>query len=146
MRLYQAIHAANEAGRFGLILYTVPNFPDPQSFDETVALIDQSPFVSILESTVPVSSGFSAHANETIVAAHRIASRSTKGGAWTTALRRPHQPQLCVLYRATVEELGYAGFLREYRTLFNGVLLEWDEPDSEPYVEPSAAADVELVQ
>jgi tryptophan synthase alpha subunit len=51
-----------------------------------------------------------------------------------------------VLYRETFDTYGFDGFLREYGWMFDGVLLEWDEPDSRPYLGAASRHGVELVQ
>jgi tryptophan synthase alpha subunit len=140
MRLSEAIAKGNAAGRFGLLLYSIPNFPDPESYRQTIDLLNKAEELSILETTVPVTRRFSAHANQTIVRAHRQAAQF-----WG---REPHPvvnvPELCVLYRQTVEELGFRAALAAHR--FQGALLEWDEPAPAPYAEAAREAGVELVQ
>jgi tryptophan synthase alpha subunit len=59
---------------------------------------------------------------------------------------RPSKPSLCVLYRETYDRHGFDGVLREYGRMFDGVLLEWDEPDSRPYLGAAQDHDIELVQ
>ena len=76
MSLYNAIKSANVAGRMGLIVYTIPGFPSPAVFKRVERLLEQSEGVSIVETTIPVTGGFSDHANEFIIEAHKIPSFS----------------------------------------------------------------------
>ena len=65
-RLYDAIELANTEGRLGLVLYPVPFFPNPTVYAETMDLLGRTPFVSGIETTIPVRNGFSDHANNII--------------------------------------------------------------------------------
>jgi hypothetical protein len=139
MILSQAIAAAQEQGRLGLLLYAVPHFPDPEGYAGIVEVLNSTRELSVLETTIPVTGGFSPHANRLIVAAHRQAA--VFHGAPLPAVGAL---QLCVLYRDTVEQVGFAAVLRRFR--YPGVLLEWDEPDPAPYAAAAAALGTELIQ
>jgi tryptophan synthase alpha subunit len=143
MILHKAIEDANASGRLGLILYDIPNFPDPDSYAATMEMLGRTEAVSIVEIAVPVTTGFSGHANETIREAHLLAARHND---LLRSMPRPAKPSLCVLYRETYDDLGFDGVLDEYGRLFDGVLLEWDEPDSRPYLERARKRGMELVQ
>jgi tryptophan synthase alpha subunit len=143
-KLHEAIEGANHEGRLGLIVYTVSGFPTPAAYADVLGRLDRRREVSILETTIPASGGYSDHANETIVRAHRIACDNAAGLG-----RQPKTstPQLSVLYRQTVEELGLPGVIDRLAGVVSGVLLEWDERDqSETYRAAFASADIELVE
>lgn len=142
MRLHSALSQANRNNRLGLIVYVVPNFPDPDTYNAIVEVLNQTPAVSVVETTIPVATGFSAHANATIIEAHRTAGLYP-GVVPAVA---PRQPTLCVLYRATCDELGFRGVLERHRGCFDGLLLEWEEPDGEPYRATASEFGLELIQ
>ena len=145
MVLHEAIARANRAGRRGLILYTVPGYPNPSAYDEVVDLMEQEECVSILETTIPVSAGFSDHANDVIREAHRAAVIGLKAAA--PRARPGGKPRLAVLYRATVEEHGPAGALELLRGKASGLILEWEERENgRHYREASRGAGLELVE
>lgn len=146
MRLHRAIAEANASARLGLVLYLIPNFPDPKQYGEIVDLLAGYDEVSVAELTIPVREGFSSHANATIRRAHELAARAGTTPALIKGWPRPKQPTMCVLYEQTVREFGYEATLEATRGYFDGVLLEWDEPDSEPYLPASRRLGVELIQ
>jgi tryptophan synthase alpha subunit len=139
MKLSQEIAAAQQQGRLGLLLYAVPHFPDPEAYAAIIEVLNATPELSILETTIPVRRGFSPHANPLIVEAHRQAAAFH--GAPLPAVGAP---QLCVLYRDTVEQEGFREVLQRFR--YPGVLLEWDEPDPAPYAATATALGIELIQ
>jgi tryptophan synthase alpha subunit len=143
MLLHHAIAEANAAGRLGLILYDVPNFPDPDEYAATLEILGQMEHVSIIETTIPVTTGFSNHANQVIRHAHLTGA---KHNHLLDSMPRPLKASLCVLYRQTCDTLGFEGVLAEYGKMFDGLLLEWDEPDSAPYLSVARAHGAELVQ
>lgn len=143
MRLYQAIAQANDKGRLGLILYTIPNFPDPKTYSATLSFLEEEDSVSIVETTIPVHQGFSDHANETIKAAHLKAAPFTPADGSLPQIRKP---SLCVLYKDSIERQSFEAVMKQYRGAFDGLLLEWDEPEDAEYVETAHRHDVELVQ
>ena len=145
MILHDAIANANRAGRRGLILYAIPGYPDVDTYESVVDLMEENDEISILETTIPVTSGFSAHANDVIREAHRIASRNLMRAA---PRQRPFaKPRLAVLYRATVEAHGVAAALALLRGNAEGLLLEWDEHENtDSYREAAAHAGIELVE
>lgn len=143
MMLGEAVAKANEAGRFGLILYTIPNFPDPEVYARTLKLLDSRAAVSIVETTIPVGQGFSDHANDTIINAHLQAVQHDSLPA------RPEKPTLCVLYKGSLENSDLESFdqvLGETRDQFEGLILEWSEDDEGPWVRSANSHQVELVQ
>lgn len=146
MRLYQAIDDANSAGRRGLIFYTIPNYPDPAAYAACVDYLNQRLEVSIVETTIPVSDGFSPYASEVIRAAHRAAARFTPDEDALLRAPRARQPQICVLYEQTEQRLGFRGVLQRFAGLYDGVLLEWSQPDDAPHVAACQQAGVEFIQ
>jgi tryptophan synthase alpha subunit len=139
MKLSTEIGVAREQGRLGLLLYAVPHFPDPDAYAATIEVLNATRELSILETTIPVRRGFSPHANALIVAAHRTAASFHE-----IPLPAVDVPQLCVLYRDTMEREGFREVLQRFR--WPGVLLEWDELDPAPYAATAAAVGTELIQ
>ena len=142
MKFHHAIEKANQNGRLGLIIYVVPNYPDPSQFGTVLSLLDSSGFVSIIETTIPTSDGFSDHANDAIRRAHIEASRHTSAAPLT----RPVKPALCVLYKGTVEKSSFEQVLIDNKDAWEGLILEWSEENEAPYVETANRHGMELVQ
>jgi tryptophan synthase alpha subunit len=142
MILHNAIEKANAKGNLGLILYVIPNFPNPKTFQSALTILEQSEAVSILESTYPTTQGYSEHANDTIRRAHLKACEYQ-----SPDLRiRTRKPTLLVLYRGTLQFSSFESFLRDRQGDFDGLILEWSEPDEQTYVDASNRQGVELVQ
>lgn len=146
MTLNEAIEQPNRRNQLGLIPFTIPGFPSCAEHDAIVRMLDRNASVSIVETTIPVSGGFSPHANQMIRRAHRVASAH----GVTMPTRRRYgvgKPRLYVLYRQTVIRLGFDEVLRRLRGHANGVLLEWNErrKDAE-YAAACRSAGIELVQ
>ncbi|WP_437487593.1 tryptophan synthase subunit alpha [Sorangium sp. So ce1014] len=146
MRLSRAIDEANRARRMGLVLYTIPNFPDPGSSRAILDDLCRRPAVSIVETTFAVDDSFSDHANETIRDAHRIASRHESDYRGILSMFPIEKPSLCVLYQRTGHEHTFERVARDMSGRIDGVLLEWNEPEIERYHEAATRAGVELVQ
>ncbi len=142
MKFHNAIEKANQEGRQGLIIYVVPNYPDPSQFENILSQLDAANFVSIIETTIPTSDGFSNHANNTIKRAHIEACRYTAA----IPLRRPTTPALCVLYKGTVEKSSFEQVLIDNKGAWEGLILEWSEENEAPYVETANRHGMELVQ
>lgn len=104
MRLHQAISAANAQDRLGLIVYAIPNFPAPAVYHEVLHLLTEESVVSIIETTLPVTRGFSEHANGHIVQAHRVAASYGQDWQELIAALLIGKPLLCVLYRDSAEQ------------------------------------------
>ena len=144
MSLYSAIKSANVAGRMGLIVYTIPGYPSPAVFKRVERLLEQSEGVSIVETTIPVTGGFSDHANEFIIEAHKIASFS---GTTLESPPGPRKPRLCVLYRQTMEDCGFREALARLHGRAEGLIVEWDErEENAQYCYACESAGIELVQ
>ena len=144
MILHNAIESANAAGRLGLILYTIPGYPSPGVYRAVEEFLDQSEGVSIIETTVPVTSGFSSHANEIITEAHRTAASSP---ASLKPLSWPRKPRLCVLYQQTVQDHGFPGSLARLRGQAEGLIIEWEDRENNlQYCHACASVGIELVQ
>lgn len=138
---WQAMHEANARGRLGLIVYLVPGFPSVAQHDDTLSLLEATPEVSIIETTIPVTGDFSHYANETIRAAH------TTGAAAGGKPRKLTKPSLCVLYQQSVIEAGGPGALLDaHAGLFDGLICEWSNPDEATYVEVGNQRGLEVVQ
>jgi len=146
MSLNLAIKEANNKGVLGLMVYVIPNFPDPDIYQETLEILNDNPYVTIIEITFPVTSCFSEFANTTIQNAHRKAALFADGASVLETLQPFKKPTVCVLYRETFEKLGYETILKKIQGKIDGLLFEWDIPDIENYVQVSEHYDVELVQ
>ena len=146
LRLFNAIEEANRAGRLGLILYTIPNFPNPDGFRAILEELSRRPAVSIIEMTFAVDGAFSDHANETIRDAHRKAVTYESDYRKVLAAYEYGKPSLCVLYQKTVTDHSFPRVVQEMSQRVDGVLLEWSEDEHQSYFEHSHRAGVELVQ
>lgn len=142
MIFHQAITEANRNGRLGLILYAIPNFPDIESFRKIWRILNDCSFVSIIETTLPVQTGFSPHANETIREAHRQSLHSSSPLCDLPS----NKPTLCVLYQSTLDDQSFEVFASKAKDRFNGLILEWSESDESPYVEIANRYGLELTQ
>lgn len=145
MQLHDAIAAANAQGRLGLIVYVIPNYPTPTISQEVLHLLAIDPVVSVIEMTIPVTRGFSDHANSTIVTAHHLAA--SFGQAWHAMLTTlpTAKPLLCVLYRASAETLGWTTLLQAFAGRIAGILPEWDEDHPAPYAHSAHCYQIEFV-
>jgi tryptophan synthase alpha subunit len=99
--------------------------------------------VSIIENTIPVTKGFSDHANATIRAAHTAATRNATDAM---VYERWTKPSLCVLYQSTSDEMTFEGVCKRASGIFDGMILEWSEPNEKPYVDIANKHGIELVQ
>lgn len=144
--LNAATHKANEGGALALMIYAIPNYPDPATYREILAILQEHPAVTIIETAFPVSSGFSRMANDTIQDAHRQASRFQAGAAVLDALQPFAKPSVCVLYRETFETLGYDTVLRKMQGKIDGFLFEWLLPSLDEYADAYERYGIELVQ
>jgi tryptophan synthase alpha subunit len=143
VNLSEPFHQAKKQGRLGLIVYTIPGFPTADDSNAILAWLQREDAVSIIENTIPVTKGFSDHANATIRAAHTAA---TKNATEAMVYERWTKPSLCVLYQSTAEEMGFEGVCRRASGLFDGMILEWSEPNEKPYVDIANRHGIELVQ
>jgi tryptophan synthase alpha subunit len=146
MKLFQAIDEANQAGRMGLIVYTIPNFPDPVASRAIMEGLNRRLAVSIVETTFAVDASFSDHANATIRDAHRTAFQHERDHRRILAAYPMKKPSLCVLYEGTAQQHTFEHIALDMGGRMDGVLLEWNESDIESYHELSRRAGVELVQ
>ncbi len=143
MNLSEPFRKAKKEGRLGLIVYTIPGFPNVNESDDILAWLQKENAVSIIENTIPVTRGFSDHANDTIRAAHTAAAaHATPDRVYA----RWSKPSLCVLYRSTSDELTFEGVCQRASGLFDGMILEWSEPQEKPYVDIADRYGIELVQ
>ncbi|UCG88763.1 MAG: tryptophan synthase subunit alpha [Gemmatimonadota bacterium] len=140
--LNHAIAAANKDGRLGLILYTIPGFPSTPDYLATLELLNESAAVSAIETTIPVTAGFSEHANEVIRQAHMRAASCPQ----LASMPRPSKPAICVLYQSTSDTVGFESLLVSTLGQFEGLVLEWSEPEAARYTATARKHGVELVQ
>lgn len=143
MNLSEPFHQAKKNGRLGLIVYTIPGFPSTADSNEIIGWMQNEDAVSIIENTIPVTTGFSDHANATIRAAHTAA---TKNATEAMVYERWTRPSLCVLYQSTADEMTFAGVCKRASGIFDGMILEWSEPNEKPYVDIANQHGIELVQ
>jgi tryptophan synthase alpha subunit len=152
MKLFQAIEQANQKGKMGLILYTIPNFPNPSQYQEIHDYLLNQSFVSIVETTFPVKESFSDHANATIVSAHQMASQHGNDVDGILDQYPFSKASLCVLYRQSVDSIGFEKLMKKMSGRVDGIVLEWSEPEENKYSQYAyyeqiaSAYDVELVQ
>ncbi|HYO65950.1 MAG TPA: tryptophan synthase subunit alpha [Archangium sp.] len=146
MRLFEAIEEANQEGRLGLILYTVPNYPNPAEFRSILAELSRRRAVSVVEMTFAVNDSFSDHANETIRNAHRQAFTYEEDYRKVLAAYRYDKASLCVLYQKTATDHSFGRVVQEMSGQIDGVLLEWNEDEHQSYFDHCGRAGVELVQ
>jgi tryptophan synthase alpha subunit len=146
MKLSLAIDDANRRGRLGLVVYTVPSFPDPWASSALLEDLERRPAVSIVEMTFAVDEAFSEHANDTIRTAHRAALRHAPEPRRILSAYPLAKPSLCVLYQRTVREFSFEGVVSDMQGRVDGMLLEWSEAEIERYDAIARRAGVELVQ
>ncbi|MEZ4732220.1 MAG: tryptophan synthase subunit alpha [Caldilineaceae bacterium] len=144
--LYDAVQATNDQGALALMLYAIPNFPDPDSYQEILHLLNGHPAVTIIETTFPVTAKFSEFANQTIQQAHQQATAFADDWTLLERLQPFAKPSVCVLYRETLEKWGYETILEKIQGKIDGILFEWEVPAIETYVEPSNRYGIELIQ
>lgn len=142
----QALRDANAAGRLGLILYAVPGFPDPGTYQAVIDHLAARPSLSVLETTFPVTDRFSGYANTTIRAAHKVASANCDDISVIDHLRAFPKPVILVLYRATFDDYGFEPVLDRCNDTIDGLLFEWDIGPTELYVAPALRREMELIQ
>jgi tryptophan synthase alpha subunit len=143
MQLSAPFFLARHQGRLGLIVYTIPGFPTVDDSDAILRFLQEHDAVSVIENTIPVTHGFSDHANATIRAAHTAAA---KNATEAMIYERWSKPSLCVLYRSTADAVGFEQVCARASGIFDGMILEWSEPNEKPYVEIAARHGIELVQ
>lgn len=131
--LTPVIKEANRQGRLGLIVYLVPGYPDLQRYDDARKTIEEKDFITIIETTVPVTDDFST-ASEAIIKAHLTASEVLKGNL-TSSMVKTHKPNFAVLYRQTVDRMGLDGFLKQFAPVLNAGILEWEDHDEPHYAD-----------
>src|SRR5262249_21971520 len=105
-------------------------FPSPAEHAAAVAELEHEPRVSVIETTSPVTSGFSDHANDTIRAAHRAGAAALGDPPLVRPPDAGRKPRLFVLYRRTVEKLGLAELLRRLLGAVAGLVVEWEDREA----------------
>ncbi|MCW5212201.1 tryptophan synthase subunit alpha [Desulfobulbus sp. TB] len=141
-----AVKEANDRGALALMIYAIPNFPDPDTYQDILAILHENPCVTIIETTFPVTSRFSEFANQTIQNAHLQAAQFKDGLSVMETLQPFKKPTVCVLYRETYEKLGYEAILQKIQGKIDGLLFEWVIPDVEAYAYSFERYSIELVQ
>jgi tryptophan synthase alpha subunit len=144
-KLNRAVKAANDRGDLALMIYVIPNYPDPETYAKTLAVLNASPYVSIIEMTLPVTSAFSDFANETIREAHKRAASFGHGAELAGSLMPFEKPAICVLYQELYERLGYDALLRKLEGKVDGVTFEWIVPDLKAHAYSYDRFGVELI-
>jgi tryptophan synthase alpha subunit len=143
MQLSAPFVHARQQGRLGLIVYTIPGFPTVHDSRAILRFLQDTDAVSVIENTIPVTHGFSDHANAIIRAAHTAAAQHA---THDMVYERWSKPSLCVLYRSTADEQGFEVVCARASGIFDGMILEWSEPNEKPFVEIAARHGIELVQ
>lgn len=144
--LNKAIDKANTRGRLALILYTIPNFPNPNTYQDILAMLHENPYVTIIETTFPVTSQFSEFANQTIQNAHQQAAEFNDDLSVMETLKPFKKPTICVLYQETFNKLGYDTILQKIQGKIDGLLFEWIIPNIETYTYSFERYGIELIQ
>ncbi len=144
--LNAAVHEANAEGRLALMLYAIPNYPNPDTYQDILSILNTHPAISIIETTFPVTSGFSKMANATIQAAHQQAAQFGTGLPYLETLHGFQKPSISVLYRETFETIGYDTVLQAMQGKIDGFLFEWLIPEVENYAYSYDRYGIELVQ
>lgn len=124
-KLSNAIGAANEQNRLGLILFAIPGFPDLEGYRAIINMLEQRACVSIIEHTLPVDHGYET-ANATIIQAHHTAMRELNEEV-SADLLQTTVPNFLVLYQHTIEAQGLSAFLDVYGSVIDGLVPEWDD-------------------
>ncbi len=145
-RLNTAVQQANQQGQLALMIYAIPNFPDPETYQEILAVLESHPAVTLIETTLPVSSGFSKYANPLIRQAHTQAVQYGDGSSLLKDLRPFAKPSVLVLYQQTLEAVGYQPLLAQLQGKIDSVLFEWDVPGIANYAQQSVSYGIELIQ
>lgn len=145
-RIHHAVQQANQQGHLALMIYAIPNFPDPKTYQEILAVLEAHPAVTLIETTAPVSDRFSDFANSVIRQAHIQAVQYGDGISLLNDLQPFGKPSVFVLYRQTLETLGYQPLLEKLQGKIDSVLFEWEVANAEDYVQPSVSHDIELIQ
>ncbi len=143
--LSTSIKDANNKRALGLMIYTIPNFPDPETYEKTLSILNQNPYVSIIETTFPVTSKFSEYANVTIQNAHKQASEYVDGISFLDSFKPFQKPSIAVIYQETFNKVGFETILKRIQGKIDGILFEWDIPDFEKYFDLSKQYQVELI-
>lgn len=144
--LSTAVQKANRQGNLALMIYAIPNFPDPETYKEILNLLETHPSVTLIETTLPVSNGFSNFANSVIRNAHTHAVQYGDGISLLKDLRPFTKPSVLVLYQQTLDALGYQPLLAKIQGKIDGVLFEWDAHGMDDYAKQSEAFGIELIQ
>ena len=146
MRSVTAIDRANRAGRMGLVVYTIPNFPNPSEYKRISALLLSDPSVTVIETTIPVDRGFSPHANSTIKRSHQVASQYSVNLTQFVKTVSSKKPHICVFYKHSHDSIGFNEFVRTTSSKLDGILLEWNERNEKPYEAISKKNGVEFIK
>lgn len=140
-----AIREANRIGNLGLIIYSIPNFPDPETYQSVIASLASNSHVSVLETTFPVADRYSEYANETIRHAHHVALKHGSGLESIDHLRSLSKPKICVLYQATYEDEGFSRILQHSSGNLDGLLFEWEVEKEADFDHQCQQHQIELV-
>ena len=144
--LNAAVKEVNNKGNLALMIYAIPNFPDPDTYQKTLDILNNNPHVTIIETTFPVTNQFSEYANKTIQKAHLQAAKFADGQSMLEKLQAFHKPSVCVLYQETFDALGYETVLQKMQGKIDGLLFEWILPDVENYAYSFERYGIELIQ
>jgi len=145
-RLNIAVQQANQQGYLALMIYAIPNFPDPETYQEILAVLETHPAVTLIETALPVSDNFSKFANPVIRQAHAQAVQYGDEISLLKDLQPFVKPSVLVLYQQTLENIGYQPLLAKLQHKIDGVLFEWEAQGMDHYAQQSLAYGIELVQ
>lgn len=140
--LSYSVKQARQRGRLGLTIYVVPGFPNMDFYSRVRDYLEDCDFVSIVETAVPVKSGFSEYANDVIKQAHKIAFDNVRD---PFALKLS-KPVMLVLYRHSAPTAPeFKAFLSRLQTPIEGMILEWDCNERAEYLKVCREHGIELV-
>ncbi len=144
--LNTAVQTANKDGNLSLMIYAIPNFPNPTVYRKILSILETHPAVTLIETTLPVTSGFSRYANQIIRHAHTEALQYGDGLSLLNDLQPFSKPSILVLYQQTMDALGYQPLLAKLQEKIDGVLFEWEAQNMEEYAKQTALYNLELIQ
>jgi tryptophan synthase alpha subunit len=144
--LHAAVEKASDDGKVALMIYTIPNFPNPETYKETLDILYQHPNVTFIETTFPVSSKYSKFANKTIRSAHQQAIEYVDGLTVLENLQAFNKPSTCVLYQETFDALGFESILKKMQGKIDSILFEWEVDEMSSYASLAEQYEIELIQ
>jgi len=120
----RAVKKARAEGRLGLTLYLIPGFPSLALYEELFGLLEDDDAVSVIETALPITSGFADYQNPLIRRAHAVGRASFPDGSVPATLLKRKKATFCVIYGESVQTFGLEGVLEKHRGGFDAVVFE----------------------